>query len=125
MLQYLIENVSVKNNFTWMFTNSFLKCEKYYWYFLSAFYVHVFFCLYSYVVSGHVQVVLSNSVDDKCPFIAMKSKVTPSQRARDKPHEPWVYLEKNSGTVYCAHCTCMAGYDTNEIKRQQTKVNQC
>ncbi|XP_041354900.1 uncharacterized protein LOC121372566 isoform X1 [Gigantopelta aegis] len=64
---------------------------------------------YKYVVSGHVQVVLSNPVDDKCPFMAMKAKVTPSQRARDKPHEPWVYLEKNSGTVYCAHCTCMAG----------------
>ncbi|XP_041374186.1 uncharacterized protein LOC121387226 [Gigantopelta aegis] len=64
---------------------------------------------YKYVVSGHVQVVLSNPVDDKCPFIALKSKVTPSQRARDKPHEPWVFLEKNSGTVYCAHCTCMAG----------------
>ncbi|CAC5420381.1 unnamed protein product [Mytilus coruscus] len=63
---------------------------------------------YNYVVSGHVQVVFSHPVDD-CPFMVLKAKVTPSQRARDKPHEPWVYLEKSSGTVYCAHCTCMAG----------------
>ncbi|XP_033729776.1 uncharacterized protein LOC117318968 [Pecten maximus] len=64
---------------------------------------------YKYVVSGHVQVVISNPIADDCPFVALKAKVTPSQRARDKPHEPWVYLQKSSGTVYCAHCTCMAG----------------
>ncbi|XP_021342823.1 uncharacterized protein LOC110443137 [Mizuhopecten yessoensis] len=60
---------------------------------------------YMYVVSGHVQEISSHQVLDNCPFIALKAKVTPSQRARDKPHQPW----KNTGTVYCAHCTCMAG----------------
>ncbi|KAK2193199.1 hypothetical protein NP493_14g07061 [Ridgeia piscesae] len=30
-------------------------------------------------------------------------------RIRDKPHEPWVYLVKETAEVYCAHCTCMAG----------------
>ncbi|XP_036002672.1 uncharacterized protein LOC118565784 [Fundulus heteroclitus] len=64
---------------------------------------------YKYVLSGHVQEVLSHQIDPSCPYIALKTKVTPSQRIRDKPHEPWVYLEKSSGTVYCAHCTCMAG----------------
>ncbi|CAC5397536.1 unnamed protein product [Mytilus coruscus] len=64
---------------------------------------------YNYVVSGYVQVVFSHPVDNDCPFMVLKAKVTPSQRARDKPHEPWVYLEKSNGTVYCAHCTCMAG----------------
>ncbi|CAC5369625.1 unnamed protein product [Mytilus coruscus] len=64
---------------------------------------------YKYVVSGHVRVVLSHQISNDCPYVALSSKVTPSQRARDKPHEPWVYLEKKTGTVYCAHCTCMAG----------------
>ncbi|VDI16885.1 Hypothetical predicted protein [Mytilus galloprovincialis] len=64
---------------------------------------------YNYVISEHVQVVLSHPISDDCPFMALKTKVTPSQRARDKPHQPWVYLDKRTGTVYCAHCTCMAG----------------
>ncbi|XP_069108751.1 uncharacterized protein [Argopecten irradians] len=64
---------------------------------------------YKYVVSGHVQEIFSHHVSDDCPFIALKTKVTPSQRARDKPHQPWVYLHKDTGKVYCAHCTCMAG----------------
>ncbi|XP_048734036.1 uncharacterized protein LOC125650107 isoform X2 [Ostrea edulis] len=64
---------------------------------------------YKYVLSGHVQEVISHQIDENCPYMTLKTKVTPSQRARDKPHEPWVYLEKASGSVYCAHCTCMAG----------------
>ncbi|CAG2215690.1 unnamed protein product [Mytilus edulis] len=64
---------------------------------------------YNFVVSGHVQVVLTHQVSDDSPFIAIKAKVTPSQRAREKPHQPWVYLDKASAAVYCAHCTCMAG----------------
>ncbi|CAC5358530.1 unnamed protein product [Mytilus coruscus] len=64
---------------------------------------------YKYVVSGHVRVVLSHQISNDCAYVALSSKVTPSQRARDKPYELWVYLEKKIGTVYCAHCTCMAG----------------
>lgn len=53
---------------------------------------------------------MSHEIDKHCPYLALKTKVTPSQRAEDKPHEPLVYLEKATGAVYCAHCTCMAGY---------------
>ncbi|KAH3799451.1 hypothetical protein DPMN_153059 [Dreissena polymorpha] len=36
-------------------------------------------------------------------------EVAPSQRANDKPHEPWVCLNKEKGYVVAAHCTCKAG----------------
>ena len=61
-----------------------------------------------FAVSGHVREVLLKDVENT-PFCLLKSKVTPSMRIRDKPHEPWVYLNRETAAVYCAHCTCMAG----------------
>ena len=62
-----------------------------------------------FVISGHVQVVEYHSVSEESPFCALRAKVTPSQRITEKPHQPWVYLDKQTAAVYCAHCTCMAG----------------
>ncbi|XP_071119026.1 uncharacterized protein [Haliotis cracherodii] len=64
---------------------------------------------YEYVESGHVFPIQYHNVDDKSPLCLMRTKVIPSQRLRDKPHQPWVCVDKANGTVYCAHCTCMAG----------------
>ena len=69
----------------------------------------VFACILRFAVSGHVQEVRYQDIPDT-PFCLLKSKVTPSMRIRDKPHEPWVYLIKDTAVVHCAHCTCMAGY---------------
>ncbi|KAK2191282.1 hypothetical protein NP493_56g06003 [Ridgeia piscesae] len=63
---------------------------------------------YSFAVSGHVEEVKYMDITNM-PFCLMKSKVIPSMRIRDKPHELWVYLVKETAEVYCAHCTCMAG----------------
>ena len=38
------------------------------------------------------------------------AKVTPSQRVTDKPREAWVAINKKTGAIVTAHCTCMAGY---------------
>ncbi|XP_014666793.1 PREDICTED: uncharacterized protein LOC106808546 [Priapulus caudatus] len=48
-------------------------------------------------------------ISEDSPFCALKAKVTPSQRLRDKPHLPWVYIDKSTASVFCGHCTCMAG----------------
>ena len=64
---------------------------------------------YEYVKSDHVQPILYHPVSEESPFCSVKSKIAPSQRLRDKPHQPWVCLSKESAAVVCAHCTCMAG----------------
>ncbi|XP_046557794.1 uncharacterized protein LOC124266993 [Haliotis rubra] len=64
---------------------------------------------YDYVESGHVYPIFYNAIDDQSPYCFLKTKVIPSQRLRDKPHQPWVCVKKSEGTVFCAHCTCMAG----------------
>lgn len=43
------------------------------------------------------------------PFGYLKAGVLPSMKTKDKPHQPWVCLDK-SPHIYCAHCTCLAGY---------------
>lgn len=69
----------------------------------------MFYFHFRYVVSGHVQVVMYHSVSEESPYCLLKTKVTPSQRLRDKPHQVWVCVAKATGEIYCAHCTCMAG----------------
>ncbi|XP_033747958.1 uncharacterized protein LOC117332976 [Pecten maximus] len=64
---------------------------------------------YRYVQSGHVQEVYYHPLDDRNLFCFLKAKVVPSQRVNDKPHQPWICVNKDSGNIYCAHCTCMAG----------------
>ncbi|KAH3701809.1 hypothetical protein DPMN_076805 [Dreissena polymorpha] len=43
------------------------------------------------------------------PICFLKTKVAPSRRANDKPHEPWVSIDKVKGGVISAHCTFKAG----------------
>lgn len=69
----------------------------------------MFCCDVRFVTSGHVQTVLYNDISTETPFCAFKCRVTPSQRLNNAPHEAWIYLAKDTASVYCAHCTCMAG----------------
>ena len=39
----------------------------------------------------------------------LKAKVNPSHKSADKPHESWVVVCKENGSIRTAHCTCMAG----------------
>ncbi|XP_036003510.1 uncharacterized protein LOC118566198 [Fundulus heteroclitus] len=64
---------------------------------------------YNYFISGHVQTCLCNLLEKDTTVCFVKAKVSPSQRANDKPHEPWVCVNKEQGYVVAAHCTCKAG----------------
>ena len=72
-------------------------------------FIYILYFFHRYVTSGHVQQVLYNPVDEESPYCLMKTKVIPSQRLREPPHQPWVCLSKTSAAVYSAHCTCMSG----------------
>ena len=64
---------------------------------------------YSMYHAGHVQAVLYHEIHKDSPVCALKSKVIPSMRVTEAPHEAWVLVNKTSGEVSTAHCTCMAG----------------
>ena len=61
-------------------------------------------CLF--MCSGWVQSVLYHDLNDNKSCL-MKAKVKSSQRLSDKPHEPWVAVEKESGRIITGHCTCI------------------
>jgi len=63
---------------------------------------------YNFFTSGHVQPVSNYIVHCSCNLQFLRAKVIPSQRVAGKPYDAWVCVEK-TGTVKCAHCTCMAG----------------
>ena len=60
--------------------------------------------------SGWVQTVYYHDLVYGNKNCVLKALVNPSQRLSEKPHEPWIAVDKLSGTVVTAHCTCMAGY---------------
>lgn len=64
---------------------------------------------YQFFVSGHVKAIWFHNIDEGSPFCFLKGKVIPSQRINAKPHDPWICLNKKDASVYCGHCTCMAG----------------
>ena len=65
-------------------------------------------CAYEYVISGHIQPVLFHPITEESEICFLKTKVIPSQRVRDTDHQLWACISKD-GSVYCAHCMCMAG----------------
>lgn len=59
--------------------------------------------------SGWVHTVFYHNLGEDHQACLMKAKVNPSQKLSEKPHAPWVAVEKKDGSILCAHCTCMAG----------------
>ncbi|WAQ94074.1 hypothetical protein MAR_006545, partial [Mya arenaria] len=64
---------------------------------------------YNHFHCGHVQQVLYHEVSKESTACLLKTKVTPSQRVNDKPHETWVCIDIKGGHVISTHCTCKAG----------------
>jgi hypothetical protein len=62
---------------------------------------------YSYL--PFVETVWCNTIKVDSPVCLLKARVRPSQRISDKPHEPWIVVNKQTGSVLSAHCTCKAG----------------
>lgn len=61
---------------------------------------------FSYWKSNFVDTVYYSKNNDD--ISVLKSKVTPSQRIRQDPHEVWVAVKSN-GAIVCGWCTCIAG----------------
>ena len=57
----------------------------------------------------HSRHVYYFEVSSSSAFAVLIAKVNPSQKSPSDPHEAWVVVNKQSGTVTTWHCTCMAG----------------
>ena len=62
---------------------------------------------YNYYYNQHVQTVYHFSTG--LGWSILKAKVNPSQNSADKPHEAWVIIKTQTGSVRTGHCTCKAG----------------
>ena len=49
-------------------------------------------------------------IEENNKYCFLKAGCTPSQRLNDPPHELWVLLDKATGSIQAAYCTCFAGY---------------
>ncbi len=64
---------------------------------------------YSYFDSAWLKEVFYHPIDDGSKYCVLRSESTPSERLHHIPHKIWVAIEKKSGTVMSAYCTCFAG----------------
>ena len=64
---------------------------------------------FSYYKSIFVYEVLFHDIGPSSDFCFLKSKVIPSQKIRDVPHECWIAINKTTGTIKSAWCSCFAG----------------
>ena len=64
---------------------------------------------YSYFASGWMKEIQYHPITPDSKFCFLRTKCTPSQRVRDIPWSLWVAVEKESGAVQSAFCTCFAG----------------
>ncbi|CAC5421812.1 unnamed protein product [Mytilus coruscus] len=64
---------------------------------------------YSYFTSGWLKEVCYHHIDNNSPYCFLKAECTASQRITDVPHTTWVLVEKASGEIQTAYCTCFAG----------------
>lgn len=53
---------------------------------------------------------LNSLLSETSNFCFLKAEVMPSMRVHHVPHDTWVCIEKESGKVFSAYCTCFAGY---------------
>ncbi|CAC5400879.1 unnamed protein product [Mytilus coruscus] len=63
---------------------------------------------YRYVERGHVDQIKIDDVKGS-PICFLKADVIGSMKIRDKPHQIWGCLAKDTADIYCAHCTSLAG----------------
>ena len=64
---------------------------------------------FNFFHSGHVKTVYYFEVSSTSAFAVLIAKVILSQKSPNDPHEAWVVLKKQAGSVITGHCTCMAG----------------
>ena len=64
---------------------------------------------YSYFSSDWLLEIEYHEISPDSSMCFLKARCTPSQKIRDIPHDAWVLIEKETGTIKKAYCTCFAG----------------
>lgn len=64
---------------------------------------------YEYFSSNWLKEVFFHCVPRDSLYCILRASCTPSQRVADTDHSVWTCVEKASGRIMCAHCTCTAG----------------
>lgn len=82
---------------------------------------------FSYFSSNWLFDVHYHPISPQSVYCFMKAKCRPSMRLDDVPHEAWVAVEKSSGEIQSAHCTCFAGHGQtcNHVAALLLKIDFC
>lgn len=64
---------------------------------------------FSFLSSGFLFEVFYNSISEESTVCFLKAQCRPSQRINNPPHTSWIMIEKHSGSIKRAFCTCVAG----------------
>lgn len=64
---------------------------------------------YSYFESGWISNVTYHKISDTSTFCFLKASCTPSQKIKQVAHRAWILVEKATGSIKSAYCTCFAG----------------
>ncbi|XP_032894924.1 uncharacterized protein LOC116984708 [Amblyraja radiata] len=63
---------------------------------------------YSYFDARWLKEVFFHPISDDSAMCFLKADCAPSVRVRQTPHKPWVCIEKSSGIIHSAYCSCLA-----------------
>ena len=61
------------------------------------------------VLSGHADVLLYHPISQSINYCFIKTYVVRQTNTREPPHAVWAILQKDSGAVHQAYCTCAGG----------------
>ena len=64
---------------------------------------------YSYFSSRWLLEIFYHPISEGEEFCFLKTKCKPSQNINDDPHDVWICIEKFTGEIQSAYCTCFAG----------------
>ena len=64
---------------------------------------------FSYYKDGWVKTCFYHEISEGSKFCYIGANVLPSFKLNEKHHKTWVLLEKETGSICSAGCTCMAG----------------
>jgi hypothetical protein len=65
---------------------------------------------YSLFYNNYLKEVYYHAINKHHPCCYLKAECEHSNRVNDPPHNLWVKVEKETGSIVAAYCTCVAGY---------------
>ena len=64
---------------------------------------------YSYFSSKWLFEIYKHNLTEDSLYCFLKARCRPSQRLSDLPHDVWICIQKKSGAIQSAYCSCFAG----------------